>query len=84
VSDWTGWICTTQSFCTEAVKVMRGNESALNFADNPWRLSAVTTNQDVVNPAAGDVLGRVPLSLAAEVAKPSATMECAMESDIAS
>ncbi len=38
-----------------------------NFIDGEWRDSMATEGLDVINPATGDVLGRVPLSSAAEV-----------------
>lgn len=46
---------------------MTGPESVLNFLGGSWRPSQSTERMHVVNPATGEVLGEVPLSLASEV-----------------
>jgi malonate-semialdehyde dehydrogenase (acetylating)/methylmalonate-semialdehyde dehydrogenase len=39
----------------------------LNYIDGKWQASGSTEYQDVVNPATGEMMGRVPLSPAAEI-----------------
>ena len=46
---------------------MAGNDRLLNYIAGEWRPSAATDYLDVVNPATAEVLGRVPLSSAAQV-----------------
>jgi malonate-semialdehyde dehydrogenase (acetylating)/methylmalonate-semialdehyde dehydrogenase len=46
---------------------MARNDRLLNYIAGEWRPSAATDYLDVVNPATAEVLGRVPLSPAAEV-----------------
>ena len=46
---------------------MAGSDRLLNYIAGEWRPSSATEALDVVNPATVEVLGRVPLSPAAEV-----------------
>jgi malonate-semialdehyde dehydrogenase (acetylating)/methylmalonate-semialdehyde dehydrogenase len=46
---------------------MSSTSKLLNFIDGQWRKSSAAEYLDVVNPATNDVLGKVPLSPAAEV-----------------
>jgi malonate-semialdehyde dehydrogenase (acetylating)/methylmalonate-semialdehyde dehydrogenase len=46
---------------------MPSNSKLLNFIDGQWRKSSAAEYLEVVNPATNDVLGKVPLSPAAEV-----------------
>ncbi len=46
---------------------MAGNDRLLNYIAGEWRPSAATDSLDVLNPATAEILGRVPLSPAAEV-----------------
>ena len=59
---------------------MAGNESVLNYIDNAWRESTASARLDVINPATGEVLGRVPLSPAAEVDAAAAAAAAAFPS----
>ncbi|MEJ2665594.1 MAG: CoA-acylating methylmalonate-semialdehyde dehydrogenase [Deinococcales bacterium] len=46
---------------------MSDKQELLNFVGGAWRRSTAGTLQDVVNPATGEAIARVPLSAAAEV-----------------
>jgi malonate-semialdehyde dehydrogenase (acetylating)/methylmalonate-semialdehyde dehydrogenase len=46
---------------------MEGNGKALNFINNVWRESVASEHLNVINPATGETIGRVPLSPAGEV-----------------
>jgi len=46
---------------------MTRTEALPNYIDGSWRASAGDEHRDVVNPATGEVLGRVPLTPAEEV-----------------
>ncbi|MCX6069474.1 MAG: CoA-acylating methylmalonate-semialdehyde dehydrogenase [Chloroflexi bacterium] len=48
---------------------MRKREVVGDFINNEWRSSGAAETLDVVNPATAEVLGRVPLGTAAEVAQ---------------
>jgi malonate-semialdehyde dehydrogenase (acetylating) / methylmalonate-semialdehyde dehydrogenase len=46
---------------------MSNTGEILNYIEGKWQASGSTEYQDVVNPATGDLMGRVPLSPAAEI-----------------
>ena len=53
-------------------------ETALNFRDGTWRPSAAAEHLEVVNPATGEVLGRVPLGTRADVGAAAEAAERAL------
>ena len=47
--------------------MIRSSETVLNYIDGQWHAPQVREHLDILNPATDEVLGKVPLSLAAEV-----------------
>jgi malonate-semialdehyde dehydrogenase (acetylating)/methylmalonate-semialdehyde dehydrogenase len=54
------------------------SDKLLNYVDNEWRTPEASEYLDVINPATAEVMGRVPLSTAAEVNRAAEAAQAAL------